>query len=562
MSDRASQAKDRQNYARRIFDLLIECRNKVPSDCPEQTLILSDAALRAYVRGLEKSTWDNRTDTTGYHQLCSDLIERLRMLLDDLPANWREFSELLRNATKYPEGITPNTSSARPPPPQTNLASQAITIMPFQKDNDNPKVMVSPPGGASTFQLPGIAISFPAVRAAANPFVGPDGASIFNKVDTKAKPAGKPSPFIEAKLPERKLAPLKRAPRFKKPDDASAPGGLDASPIPDTASAEKSMSPAPALKPVFNFGATSTSFAALSNAEPSSSAEPKEKRSRLTSTPSPSSPPNSTSKDGSPPKVVSSPVSSLDSVPSKSTSTQTDLAPSTNKVKLKMMLSILEEERTARIKADTKVEELVGAMSRLQEKVDRLVQEAEARPAKTLASTKPTAKPQEPVKPTVLTSAPEFRNKDDPEGDKVMAPKRKSTNQIVRSLKKEFPAETAHVVFNQLKHGSLRLSGLRKVQPGILQAQVEKVLCAFKVPAPKRKKHASMAIDLANFGNGLARGDERYLPLATTVRDAAIAFADEKLANHLFHDKNWLSFRCVSKQHRCMQGYMDGRVVL
>ncbi|KAH6865819.1 hypothetical protein BKA58DRAFT_390195 [Alternaria rosae] len=227
-----------------------------------------------------------------------------------------------------------------------------------------------------------------------------------------------------------------------------------------------------------------------------------------------------------------------------------------------MILSILEEERTARIKADTKVEELMGAMSRLQEKVDRLVQEAEARPAKTLASTKPTAKPQEPVKPTVLASAPESRNKDDPEGDKVVAPKRKSTHQIVRSLKNEFPAETAHVVFNQLKRGSLRLSGLRKVQPGILQAQVEKVLCAFKVPAPKRKKHASMAIDLANFGNGLARGDERYLPLDTTVRDAAIAFADEKLANHLFHDKNWLSFRCVSKQHRCMQGYMDGRVVL
>ncbi|KAI4954901.1 hypothetical protein J4E86_006211 [Alternaria arbusti] len=561
MSYRASQAKERQNYARRIVDLVIECRNKVPSDCPEQTLILSDAALRAYVRGLEKSTWDNRTDVTDYHQVCSEFIERLEIIRDDLPADWREFSELLRDATKYPEGVTPNTTPARPLPPQTDLALEAVTVEPAQKDNDIPEVVVSPPDDASPLQLPGIAMSFPAVSAVVNPFVGPDGASIFNKVDTEAKPADKPFPSIEAKVPERKLAPLKKGSRSKKPNGELAPGGLDTSPITAAASVEKTMPPVTAPKLVFDFGASSTSFTAPSTLEPSLSAEPKEKRLRHTSTPSPSSP-SFISKDGSPPKIVSSLAVSLDSVPSKSTSTQTDLAPSPNKGQLEMILSILEEERTARIKADTKVEELMGAMSRLQVKVDRLVEEIEASRAGTLASTKSTAKPQEPVKPTMHASTSYSCIKADPEGDKVVAPKRKSTNKIVRDLRKEFPPETSHVVFKQLKHGSLRLSGLRKAQPANLHAQVEKVLCAFKVPASQRKKHASMVIDLANFGNGLARNDKRYLPVDTKVRDAAIGFADEKLANHLFNDKNWLCFRCVSDQHRCMQRYMGGRVVL
>ncbi|KAI4611821.1 uncharacterized protein J4E87_010423 [Alternaria ethzedia] len=560
MSDRASQAKDRQNYARKIVDLVIECRNKVPSDCPEPTLILSDEALRAYVRGLEKSTWENRTDITDYHQVCSDLIERLEIIRDDLPGEWREFSELLRDATKYPEGITPNTTPARPLPPQTNLALEAITVEPVQKDNNIPEVVVSPPDGASMTQLPGIAMSFPTVSAAANPFVGPDGASIFSKFDTETKPADKPFPSIEAKGPERKLAPLEKGLRSRKPNDGLAPGGLAANPIPDTASA-KMMSPAPAPKLIFDFGASATSFTAPSTLEPSLSAEPKGKRLRHTSTPSPSSP-SFISKDGSPPKIVSSLAVSLDSVPSKSTSTQTDLAPSPNKGQLEMILTILEEERTARIKADTKVEELMGAMSRLQAKVDRLVEEAEASRAETLASIKSNAKAQESVKPTMHASGSKSRIKGDPEGGKSVAPKRKSTNEIVRDLRKEFPPETFHVVFKQLKHGSLRLSGLRKAQPDILQAQIEKVLCAFKVPAPQRKKHASMVIDLANFGNGLTRNDKRYLPVDTKVRDAAIRFADEKLANHLFNDKKWLCFRCVSEQHRCMQGYMGGRVVL
>ena len=576
MSDRASQAKDRQNYARKIVDLLIECRDKVPSDCPEQTLILSDLALRAYVRGHEKSTWENRTDIPGYHQVCSDLIARLEMLRDDLPVAWREFSELLRDATKYPEGITPKTSTVRPLSSQMSLAEQAVTVAPGPKENDIPEVVVSPPDGASPFQLPGINMSSPAVPAPApsafasdkvegqvktNPFVGPDGASIFNKIETEAEPVHKPFPSIAASIPERKVAPLKRASRFKKPNDDSASDGPGASPTVDVTSAKKAMSPAPAPKLVFDFGASSTSFAALSIPQPGSSTEPKEKRSRHTSTPSPSSP-SFISKDESPPKVVSSLAASLDSVPSKSTSTQTDLVPSPNKGQLEMILSLLEGERAAHIKADAKVEELMGAMSRLQAKVDRLVEEAEASRAQTLASTRPIAKPQEPVKPTMPPSALKSRNKDDPEGDKVVAPKRKFTNKIVRDLRKEFPPETSHIVFKQLKHGSLRLSGLRKAQPANLQAQVEKVLCAFKVPASQRKKHASMVIDLANFGNGIARSDKQYLPADTKVRDAAIRFADEKLANHLFNDKNWLCFRCISDQHRCMQGYMGGRVVL
>ncbi|KAI4925371.1 hypothetical protein J4E85_007250 [Alternaria conjuncta] len=559
MSDRASQAKERQNYARRIVDLVIECRNKVPSDCPEPTLILSDEALRAYVRGLEKSTWENRTDLTDYHQVCSDLIARLEIIRDDLPAEWREFSELLRDATKYPEGITPNTTPARPLPPQTDLPSEAVSVASAQKDNDIPEVVVSPPDDTSPLQLPGIAMSFPAVSAVVNPFVGADGASIFNKVDTEAKPADKPFPSIKAKVPERKLAPLKKGSRSKKPNDELAPGGLDTTPITVAASVEKTMPPVTAPKLVFDFGASSTSFTAPSTLEPSLSAEPKEKRLRHTSTPSPSSP-SFISKDDSPPKVVSSLAVSLDSVPSKSTSTQTDLAPPPNKGQQEMILSILEEERAARIKADTKVEELIAAMSRLQAKVDRLVEEAEASRAETLASTHSTAKPQEPVKPTMHASGPNSRIKDDPKGDKAVAPKRKSTNQIVRSLKKEFAPGTSHVVFDQLKHGTLRISGLLEAQPAILQAQIEKVLCAFKVPVSQRKKHASMVIDLANFGNGLARGTS-YLSLNTKVKNAATTFADEKLAGHLFHEKNWLCFRCVSEQHGCMQGYMGGRAV-
>jgi hypothetical protein len=780
MSDTASLGEARRDYAGKIFNLLIECRNKIPIDCSEQTLILSDEALRKYAKGIESVSFTHRTDHAGYHQVASDLIERITMIRDDLPAEWREFSEFLSDATDYPQGILPNNFIARPLSPPSNPTTQFVplpngsvtlgalsaaktpmfetglscidpallaidkaneqgdmeidtdtlsdgsqegaakvsttntntappvtatplfaprphetnngvsswdTVMddiligsvgsaqgsaavPVQKASAFSKSAAASSDGASIFRLPGIAASFPVPssftfataqpaskaselgntfslsspmfnptigkkaapipsalafggsegQATNNPFVGPDGTSIFSKVEAQTKPADNPFPSITTKAPERKIAPLKKSSRVKSTAGEPEPGGSSASVMFDANSAEKALSPAPVSKPIFDFGALSTLSAAPSKLQPSSLAEPKGKKSRHTPSP-PSSSPSPITKDGTPPKVAPSSASSQDSVTSKSTSTQTGLVVSTIKDgTLEKILSLLEEERTARVEADTKrvdaetkqkqayeailervaslekdrtlardgkqkeldereaavfqreeaakaheaslaareeafttkAQVVVKDMSRLQERADRLEAEAEARLAKTLAPGKAAAKQKEPVKPTVPASTAIEDGKVVSEIDKGVGPKRKSTTQIVRILKKEFSPEKAHVVFDKLKRGALQISGIGKAKPGVLQAQIEKVLRAFEAPASTRKEHASMVVDLVNFGYGLVHNDERYLLVDTTVKNAAAAFAEECLADQLFKEKNWAKFSSVLEQHKRM----------
>jgi hypothetical protein len=62
-----------------------------------------------------------------------------------------------------------------------------------------------------------------------------------------------------------------------------------------------------------------------------------------------------------------------------------------------------------------------------------------------------------------------------------------------------------------------------------------------------------MLIDLVNFGAAVSRNNERYLLLSATAKDAATAFADECLANHLLQDNNWIKLNAVSQHHNFMQ---------
>jgi chemotaxis protein histidine kinase CheA len=201
----------------------------------------------------------------------------------------------------------------------------------------------------------------------------------------------------------------------------------------------------------------------------------------------------------------------------------------------------------------TKVQEAFTTVKQLQEKADRMQKEAEARLAKAVAPVKSATKQEDPLKSTVLASIAGADDKVFSEVKKMANPKHKSISRIVRMIKKDFPPGKAHIVFGDLKHGTLRISSLGKAQHDNLQAQVETVLSAYEVPAPMRKQHASMLIDLVNFGAAIVRNDERYLLLNATVKDAAFAFADERLANHLLQDNNWVKFDMVSGYHKYMQ---------
>jgi hypothetical protein len=266
---------------------------------------------------------------------------------------------------------------------------------------------------------------------------------------------------------------------------------------------------------------------------------------------------------------------------------------------LERISSLLEEERAARIEADTKrvdaemkqeqaheelderetavskreselserekaqgekekafankVQAVFATIKQLQEKADRMQNGAEARLGKAMTPVNSATKQEEPVKATVLASTAGANDKVLSEVKKTANPKHKSMSKIVKTIKKDLPPGKAHIVFGDLKHGALRVSGLAKAQHDNLQAQVEKVLSAYEIPASTRKQHASMLIDLVNFGAAFSHNNERYLLLDATVKDAATAFADECLANHLLQDNNWIKLNAVSQHHKFMQ---------
>ncbi|CAG5140992.1 uncharacterized protein ALTATR162_LOCUS824 [Alternaria atra] len=422
----------------------------------------------------------------------------------------------------------------------------------------------------------------PKVPATTNSFINSDGGSIFGNLDAGAKTLDQPFSFSPATAPEQ-------------------PAGL----------------------------LESKSALFKSTAGESVSVKLIEKTSPPDSSASSSSP-GSATRDASPHKLeLSSAVSSPDSTPSK-----TDpVVGSTNDGTLEMILSLLQEERAARIEAEAKradakmkqnqsndevfqriasleknnssmreamtnkqkeldereasvskqeealkalqikleadmsrqaaaekafiakAEETSKTLNELQVKLDRMEKEAEARLAKTMTLVTSAKKQEGPVKPKVLASTVNTNDKVVSEANKVARRKRKPS-QIGKILNKAFPPRKAVIVFDELKHGVLRMSKVGKAQLKDLEAQFHELLRLYERPESKREQHVSMLIDLINFGDAIGRNDDGpYHLLNAIVKDAAIDFANERLTKYLFHDNKWLKFLEVSEQHKIMQAF-------
>jgi hypothetical protein len=129
----------RKQNAVAFLKLLTECRDKVPNDCPETTLNLSEATVRQYVREIEKTAWTSRTSLEGYLQVVSAFKDRIEEIRDNLPTGWQDFSNWLREYTCYSQTNTPNVSTAQLLPPQPK---PAVQVVPLRSDS---VFQVSPP---------------------------------------------------------------------------------------------------------------------------------------------------------------------------------------------------------------------------------------------------------------------------------------------------------------------------------------------------------------------------------------------------------------------------------
>ncbi|CAN9249745.1 unnamed protein product [Alternaria alternata] len=343
------------------------------------------------------------------------------------------------------------------------------------------------------------------------------------------------------------------------------------------------------------------------------SVKPTEKTSTGSSSASSSSP-SPTTRDASPVQLsLSSPGSSPKSTPEKTG----PVVSSNNDGKLETILRLLQEERTARIEAEAKradadikqkqshdevlqqiaslekinlstkaiadkqkelderaaslskreeaasghreslhrqIGEVDKAFGQMQAKLDRTEKEAKARLAKKKTPITSATKQKEPVKPTIVVSPSHSNDRVVSEADKVAGPKRKSVGRIVAILNKAFPAKEVVVVFDELKHKTLRVFKIGKAQRKDFEAQIDKVLALYGTPTSKREQHVAMLIDLINFEDAIGRNDDGlYGLLNATVKDAAIQYANDGLSKWLFRHYMWLDFDKVFVQHGNLQ---------
>ncbi|CAN9103266.1 unnamed protein product [Alternaria alternata] len=201
-----------------------------------------------------------------------------------------------------------------------------------------------------------------------------------------------------------------------------------------------------------------------------------------------------------------------------------------------------------------KSEEVDKVFGQMQAKLDRMEKEAKARLAKTKTPIALATKQKEPVKPTIVVSPSHSNDRVVSEADKVAGPKRKSVSRIIAILNKAFPANEAVIVFDELKHKTLRVFKVGKAQRKDFEAQIDKVLALYGTPASKREQHVAMLIDLINFEDAIGRNDDGlYSLLNATVKDAAIQYADDGLSKWLFRHYMWLDFDKVFAQHGNLQ---------
>ncbi|CAN9135617.1 unnamed protein product [Alternaria alternata] len=201
-----------------------------------------------------------------------------------------------------------------------------------------------------------------------------------------------------------------------------------------------------------------------------------------------------------------------------------------------------------------KSEEVDKVFGQMQAKLDRMEKEAKARLAKTKTPIASATKQKEPVKPTIVVSPSHSNDRVVSEADKVAGPKRKSVSRIIAILNKAFPANEAVIVFDELKHKTLRVFKVGKAQRKDFEAQIDKVLALYGTPASKREQHVAMLIDLINFEDAIGRNDDGlYSLLNATVKDAAIQYANDGLSKWLFRHYMWLDFDKVFAQHGNLQ---------
>lgn len=487
---------ERNKNAATILRLLTECRDKISDDCPEPTLKLPDSTIRDYVRNIENPVCaSKKTDLEGYLQTMSALVARIEEIRDDLPTGWQDFSNWLRECTAYPKGTTPHVSTGRPP----------LTV-------------------------------------------------IFGNSDTGAKTTDKPFSFNVSAKPTEKTSTGSSSASSSSP----SPTTRDASPVqlsllsPESSPKSTPEKTGPVVSST-NDGKLETILRLLQEERTArieaeakrADAEVKQKQShdevlqRITSL----------EKTNLSTKAIADKQKELDE--RAASLSKREEAVEALQAKLEADIS----RQAATEKACTaKSGEVDKAFGQMQAKLDRMEKEAKARLAKKKTPIASATKQKEPVKPTIVVSPSHSNDRVVSEADKVAGPKRKSVGRIVAILNKAFPAKEAVVVFDELKHKTLRVFKIGKAQRKDFEAQIDKVLALYGTPASKREQHVAMLIDLINFEDAIGRNDDGlYGLLNATVKDAAIQYANDGLSKWLFRHYMWLDFDKVFVQHGNLQ---------
>ncbi|CAN9085803.1 unnamed protein product [Alternaria alternata] len=487
---------ERKKNAATILRLLTECRDKVSDDCPEPTLKLPDSTIRDYVRNIENPVCaSKKTDLEGYLQTMSALIARIEEIRDDLPTGWQDFSNWLRECTAYPKGTTPHVPTGRPP----------LTV-------------------------------------------------IFGNSDTGAKTTEKPFSFNVSAKPTEKTSTGSSSASSSSP----SPTTRDASPIQLSLSSPASSPKSTPEKtgPVVsstNDGKLETILRLLQEERTArieaeakrADAEIKQKQShdevlqRIASL----------EKINLSTKAIADKQKELDE--RAASLSKREEAVEALQAKLEADISRQAATEKAFIAKSGEVDKAFGQM---QAKLDRMEKEAKARLAKTKTPIASATKQKEPVKPTIAVSPSNSNDRVVSEADKVAGPKRKSVSRIIAILNKAFPAKEAVIVFDELKHKTLRVFKVGKAQRKDFEAQIDKVLALYGTPASKREQHVAMLIDLINFEDAIGCNDDGlYSLLNATVKDAAIQYANDGLSKWLFRHYMWLDFDKVFAQHGNLQ---------
>ncbi|KAL1801408.1 hypothetical protein ACET3X_001750 [Alternaria dauci] len=488
---------ERKKFAATILKLLNECRDKVPNDCPEPTLILLPlSTIRTYVRNVENPIRDSHvTDLDGYIQTMSAVVARIEEIRDNLPTEWQDFSNWLRECTSYPEGTRPHVSTAQPPPKVIFGNSSAgakttdksfsfnVPVKPTEKASTGSPPASSSPPSSTTRDVSPLQLSLPSPASSLKSIPEKTGPAVASANDDKLE-------TILRLLQEEKTARIEAEAKMA------------------DAEIKQKQSHDEVLQRIASLEKNHVSLKTITDKQ----------------------------------KELDERADSL---------SKREEAVKTLQAKLEADISRQAATDKALV---AKSEEVEKVFVQMQAKLDRMEKEAGARLAKTKTPVTSVKKQKELMKPAILVSPPDSNDKVSSKADKVAGKKRKSVSRIIKVLEEAFPAQKAVIVFSELKRKILRVSKVGKAQRKDFEAQIDKALTLYGTPASKREQHTTMLIDLINFNDAIGRNDDGpYQPLNATIRDAAIEFANDGLSNWLFRSNRWLDFAKVSSQHKRMQ---------